>query len=213
MAKLSLELRSLVMTKVRPDWFKRLADQRLLVELVKDFIKKGLSPVKGFGRFKQYSKSYVDTIMGRIRFFTFRGRVVPILPSVKVYKKGKKGEHSKVGKDGKPIREKFEKGLGIGKKRSPVNMTQSGEMLDSLTFEHTKEKALLGFKDKKAYYHNDTGPGGRKQYMRRLLPTKSGERFDRRIEQKMNEQLRRSMVSTLQKEKKKLNILIKLTKK
>lgn len=71
-----------------------------------------------------------------------------------------------------------------GKKRSPVNLTQSGDMLDSLKFQ--KSDGILKFTSKLAKYHND-GEGNLPE--RRLLPNRDGERFNPRVRKVLRDSL------------------------
>ena len=72
-------------------------------------------------------------------------------------------------------------GLKVGKKRSPVNMTLTGEMVYSLEAKDSGEgKVVIQFTDPKATFHNDQG-AGKSKTIRRLLPTEPGERFTTRI--------------------------------
>lgn len=76
-------------------------------------------------------------------------------------------------------------GLNVGKKKSPVNMTLTGEMVYSLEAVDKKSGAVdIRFDDKKAVFHNDKGAGKAKT-IRRLLPTQSGERFTTRIQREV----------------------------
>ena len=68
-----------------------------------------------------------------------------------------------------------------GKSRRPVNLFLTGEMIRSFFVQAKGRGFRIGFKDKKAWYHNDTGPGGKREYIRRLLPTISGENFTKSI--------------------------------
>jgi hypothetical protein len=104
-----------------------------LIRIIRETIKKGLSPVNGWGRFEKYSQSY---------------------------------------------REKIKEGYLGDKKVSPVNMTLTGKMLDSLRLFVRNGKALLQFDDKKALWHND---GTNKLPERKLLPTGSSDKFNKRI--------------------------------
>ena len=66
-----------------------------------------------------------------------------------------------------------------GGRRSPVDMTLSGDMLQSLGTQSTANKnnyRLLFRQATPADYHNRQG-AGKSKVIRRLLPTKNGERF------------------------------------
>jgi hypothetical protein len=111
-----------------------------LPEVIKESIlgkiAKGISPVRGIGRFKKYSQSYRDAI----------GR-----------------------------------GVYTGKRKRPVNLKLSGDMINSFYVRAFKDGFKVGFTDEKADYHNRTGPGGKKSARRRLLPTRRGSRFTKSI--------------------------------
>lgn len=68
-----------------------------------------------------------------------------------------------------------------GKKKRPVNLYLTGEMIRSFFVKPSGKGFKIGFRDKKAYYHNETGPGGKREYLRRLLPTIPGENFTKSI--------------------------------
>jgi hypothetical protein len=147
-------------------FFVALSDGDLLINIVKSFITVGLSPVYSIGRFQRYSQSYKDWIQGKIRFITVAGRVIPILPPSNGKRKGKFPP---------PV---------DGKKVSPVSMTLKGDMLNSMYLEKKGSKIILGISDYKAQYHNDMG-AGKSKVIRRLLPTKSGEKFITNIDSRL----------------------------
>jgi hypothetical protein len=70
-----------------------------------------------------------------------------------------------------------------GRKR-PVDMTVSGDMLKSLSSKKTKTSFFVFFKSKIAEYHDSLG-AGRSKIIRRLLPTKRGERFTKVIQNRI----------------------------
>jgi len=63
-----------------------------------------------------------------------------------------------------------------GVSRSAVDMTVTGKMLRSLKFRLTKNGLVIWFSSSIAKYHNSMG-AGKSRVIRRLLPTKKGERF------------------------------------
>lgn len=182
------QLSDKIRREVKQTWWKRLGSGNVLVNLVREIIQKGIIPVRGFGsRFVKYSDTYIKQINGELKFFTNKstGGVFPVLPPGKVKKdKASGAEFTPLGKGGKAQRVKFEKGLGVGKKRSPVSMTLSGDMMKSLNF--NPSRGVLGFKDEKAAWHND---GQGKLPERRLLPDREGERFNQRIEKRLKDEL------------------------
>ena len=94
----------------------------------------GLSPVKGMGRFQQYSNSYKDQILGKVKFFTNKstGGVFAVKPEGKT-KVGKDGIEYTPLRKGKVQREKFEAGLGEGKAVRPINLKLTGELSKAIT--------------------------------------------------------------------------------
>ena len=75
-----------------------------------------------------------------------------------------------------------------------VNLKLAGEMLKSLTATKRRGKPLdIEFEDEKAVYHNDTGPGGNKKKIRRVLPSNHGEEFNSKIIMLIGNILKRSV--------------------
>jgi hypothetical protein len=70
--------------------------------------------------------------------------------------------------------------LGTNKRPSPVSMFLSGEMLGSLKLIEKGKRLFLQFGDKKAAWHQN---GEGKLPKRKLLPSKRGETFNKRIVQ------------------------------
>ena len=70
--------------------------------------------------------------------------------------------------------------LGANKRPSPVSMFLSGEMLGSLKLIEKGKRLFLQFDDKKAAWHQN---GEGRFPKRKLLPTKRGETFNKRIVQ------------------------------
>lgn len=117
-----------------------------LVDVTRDQIKKGISPVDGAGKFQKYSESYLEAI------------------------KEKRGEVAKKGG-----------------KRSPVDMTLSGDMLKSLEVIKRGDAVFMEFTGKdtgeRAYFHNNSG-AGKARTIRRLLPDAHGEKFNQVLQNK-----------------------------
>ena len=125
--------------------------ENTIVKAIKEFIQRGISPVKGQVRYDRYSESYREQI-----------------------------------KDGK-VKSKT--------KVSPVNLTQSGRMLDSLSATRNNRGVLIKFEDKKAQYHDIDGAGKIKA-IRRLLPNTGGrdrENFNDRLIQNLKKLYERSI--------------------
>lgn len=73
----------------------------------------------------------------------------------------------------------------------PVDLTVSGEMLDSFELDRNSKNILFRFTDRLAKYHNDLG-AGKSKVIRRMLP-KSGERFKTNIEKQILEWLQEAL--------------------
>lgn len=150
--------------------------------IVQDMIR-GISPVKGGGKWKKYSESYKDQIRGKAAFRTINGKVVPFST------KGTRGRGRNKIKDFiNALNKDFIRSQSPTKRISPVNLRLSGGLHRSLrVFVKgglvTSRRLIVEFKSFLADIHNRLGAGKKAKVIRRLLPTKSGERFNRRIEQ------------------------------
>ena len=98
----------------------------------------------------------------------------------------------------KTYREAIERGYYGDKRKTPVNMKLSGEMLDSLSLKANKESVTISFDDPVSEFHNDLG-AGKSKVIRRLLPTNQGERFSKVIDDKVRDALRFSVETTKRK--------------
>lgn len=130
----------------------------------------GISPVKSSSKWVRYSSSYKEQIQGKAAFFRKGGKVVKVTDPKQV---------EKLNRD-------FRAKQSPTKRISPVNLRLSGELHKSL-FSKTmggfiKEPyiLLIGFKHFLADIHNRRG-AGKSKVVRRMLPTKKGESFNRRI--------------------------------
>ena len=75
-----------------------------------------------------------------------------------------------------------------------VNLKLTGKMLNSLrTIKQRKKPLLVQFTDEKAAFHNDTGPGGNRRKIRRLLPSNNGETFNSVITNLLSDTLRKTV--------------------
>lgn len=136
-------------------------------------VTKGISPVEGEGKYEKYSKSYKEVISGKKHFRTVGGRVIPI--------------------DGP------EPNLGLvsgTKRRSPVNLRWSGELLNALKVFTTggfteRFRLVFDWRDFLADIHNRRG-AGKKKVVRRMLPTKDGEQFNQTITDEILDRLNRA---------------------
>lgn len=166
-------------------------------------IEGGRSPVQGFGRFQKYSDSYIAQIRGKAAFRTFNGRVVPFTvddlgftdKEFATYKPDAqaKRRRQQAKRDSKAKIAELNKEFAFyGKRQRPVNMTFSGKMLNSFFVKTRKKSVIVGFKDKKADIHNRLGvPSNKGPVIRRLLPTKTNEKFNRSIRLDIRETLNR----------------------
>ena len=81
-----------------------------------------------------------------------------------------------------------------------VNLKLTGKMLKSLKAIKRKSRPLeLVFRDKKAVYHNATGPRGNKKKIRRILPDKSREDFNSKIINLLSSILQKSVFKIIHK--------------
>lgn len=150
-----------------------------LKEQVLAEIKGGRSPVRGFGRFDKYSESYRLSIKNKLGFFFKNGKVIPI--SAIGNKELKSLRASRKARSQNNKNKSFIKSLNShleGKKVSPVNLKLSGALLDSIFTRVNNNRVTIGFKDEKFEYHNE-GQGNLP--IRRMLPTNTGEQFNRSI--------------------------------
>jgi hypothetical protein len=139
-----------------------------LAQLIVSVIKKGISPVMGAkARFQKYSQSYLDQIMGKSYFFKRKGKIIRV---------------------DAPPRKPFEKGMGLGKKRSPVSLHLTGKMLSTLSFRY-KSGTLVATDVKWDYHNGEDDERADNMPERRLLPNRSGESFNRLIQNKITDAL------------------------
>lgn len=170
---------------IRSKFWKELSNSHL-IEAILNLLSKGISPVFGaVTRLQKYSQNYIDVIQGKARFIGSKGG-----GSVRI--EAPKSTGMKVSKRGKVTRGKekthlFEKGLGVGKKISPVSMKVSGEMYESLKF--NRRNGFIVADHERWVFHNE---GMGKLPVRRLLPNREGETFNRTVQNKITEALIRA---------------------
>ena len=160
-----------------------------IINKIKEVIFSGQSPVSGFGRYQKYSKSYIDYLEGKARFFTLKnGKVVRISNDKYKGKNSKKWNkiHHNISK---PF---------PNKNKSPVNLNATGEMMGSMYTKKDKSNLAIwvGFKDKKAKYHDILG-ASKKKVIRRLLPTRQGEKFKPNIDRALKQYCKQSLYEVL----------------
>ena len=152
-----------VKVKVNLDFRKLLRDiprgikrSRAVKDLLEDeitaTIESGVSPVKGLGEFKPYSRSYRDTINKKVQFREINDIVRPF-----------------------KYNSQFDD-IPAGKSTEPVNLRLNGDLLKSLKVTSMRGDGLykIRFEDEKADWHN---AGRGKLPVRQLLPTKRGQTF------------------------------------
>ena len=179
------------MAKVKTD-FKKLASlinssnkQRIYREVSKVYkgevinsIRKGISPVRGFGRFQRYSESYILQLKNLLAFRVINGKVVPFVAlsnkELKTFRASKSARKSNTN-----IRNKIkELNSGLkGKKQRPVNLNVTGKLWKSIFTKIAGSKLAIGFNNELADIHNRLG-AGKSKIVRLILPTNPGERFN-----------------------------------
>ena len=160
--------------------FSKTAPIRIKRTIIQDIIK-GISPVFGKGKWTKYSKAYKEVIRNKAAYRTINGKVVRFTDK-KLVKKLNADYHAKASPS---------------KKISPVNLRHSGGLHRSFKV-FTKGgfrrrfRMVFRFNDKLADIHNRRG-AGKSKVVRRLLPDKQGERFNRTIEKKILSELRKAV--------------------
>jgi len=76
-----------------------------------------------------------------------------------------------------------------GKSISPVNLQATGTLLKSFVCKIRRDRIRIAFTDFVAEFHNVTGPRGRKDKIRRMLPTKPKEQFNQSITIKIQREI------------------------
>lgn len=121
--------------------------------IVQDMIK-GISPVKGGGKWKKYSDGY---------------------------KKEIRKNKSRRMRSASPT-----------KAVTPINLRLTGQLHRSLKSFFKSKALVIQFKHFLADIHNRRG-AGKSKVVRRMLPTKSGEQFNRRINTVIFDQLKKAV--------------------
>jgi len=179
--------------------FRKEIKQIDIVSIILDLINKGISPVMGAAaRFKSYSVNYVKQIKGQIAFWTNPNGSIGSLEPLKNKELGAYRASAEARKQNKEnqkwVKERSENQFN-GKKVSPVNLKVSGEMQKGLSY-NEKTGELTAFSDVDGEnlwnIHNDGVPE-KNIPERRLLPNRPGERFNRRIDQKITEALLKAL--------------------
>ena len=158
--------------------FSRRGPKKVKQAIVQDMIK-GISPVKGQGKWKRYSQSYKDVIEDKAAYRKVGSKVIRITDPDQV----------------KKLNADFRNKQNPSKRISPVNLRLTGGLHKSLFsktvggFNRESYKLIIGFKNKLADIHNNRG-AGKSKVVRRLLPTKNGESFNRRISSTIFDQVK-----------------------
>ena len=141
-----------------------------LPPLIVELYNKGISPVEGVGKFKQYSKSYVEQIEHNRK------------ADKKNVKQGEK--NLKKGLAAVDKRKHGTAEIFRGKLRSPVNLKLTGFMHKSIRSFYNNESTTVLFDSPIAKYHNGQG-----KVDRHILP-KGNEKFTSLIMKKLRDILR-----------------------
>lgn len=194
--------------KVRKEFSKR-GPLKIKQAIVQDMVK-GISPVHGKGKWKRYSVSYKEVIRGIATFFRKGGKVIRIDNRSKVSQKELKAlraskQAKRTARNDLRSRKafvaaranKFQQGASPTKKVSPVNLRYSGGLHKSLNVKTaggflSNFRLVVRFKNKLADIHNRKG-AGKSKVIRRLLPTKNGEKFNRRITTILFDELKKAV--------------------
>lgn len=139
----------------------------VLPDLILKEIRAGKSPVKGEGRFVDYSEGYKRQIdPKKYNKKKLKDSGLSTSETNYLYKKSGLQATDYV----RSLKERY------GKRERPVNLTLSGDMLDSLEAKVRGFTVFVRFKSKLAKMHTTEGPGGNKDKIRKLLP-QQGEAF------------------------------------
>lgn len=191
--------------KIRKE-FSKLGPKNFRVAIQKDILR-GVSPVRG-KRFAKYSDSYKEQIRGKAGYFTKNGKVIRISSDGGISNKdftniagrnnkGAKKQLNKNRKANKALIAKLNAHITkYGKRVSPRNMKLSGDMLKKLKVFTSGQvfgryRLVVFWKHKLADIHNRKG-AGRSKVIRRLLPTKSNEKFNTRLTNKLLSELKKA---------------------
>ena len=153
-------------------------------------IENGRSPVKGQGRFVKYSDSYKAQIKMQVAFRRLKdGRFIvweklsnkelKQFRASKQARKENKGVGDKILDLNSVLREN-------NKKVRPVNLKVTGKLMKSFYSDVVRNDVKFGFTDPLFDIHNNKG-AGKSKTIRRMLPTKQGETFNRSITLRIRE--------------------------
>lgn len=140
-----------------------------VADTAKDMIASGQSPVRGYGRFTEYSERYKSWIKNEAKTRVKNAVAVAVVGV-------KKSRKKIVAKKAKAKAKKHED--RHGKKVRPINLYLTGEMLDAFDFKITGDTIEVGmvggssFAKDKAGWHNE---GTENMPQRKLVPGKGEE--------------------------------------
>jgi len=167
--------------KVRKEFYKR-GPVKVKQAIVQDMIK-GISPVKGGGKWKKYSEVYKAAIKGEA-FLGEDGEYF-IIRTIN-------GRPVRINVEEKKLARNLIQEQAVSTKRiTPVNLRLSGALHRSLKVFITGKALGVVFAHFLADIHNRLG-AGKSKVIRRLLPTNRGEQFNRRINSVILAQLKKA---------------------
>lgn len=200
-----------LLAKTRKEFSKR-GPVKVKQAIVQDMTK-GISPVKGKGKWKRYSQSYKDVIRNKAAYRIIKGKVVRFgkvfdgltQKDVRTIGGGRQSRQaSRQLKTAQNVRQQlirdlnqdFHKRSSPTKQVSPVNLRHSGGLHRSLQLftkggVTTNFRLVVTFRDRLADIHNRLG-AGKSKVIRRLLPTNQGEQFNRKITSVLLNELRKA---------------------
>ena len=196
--------------EVRKEFKKGIYTRNIKRVIIQDIIK-GVSPVKGGGKFTRYSNSYKEQIRGKAAYRVINGKVVRFgkdaandalgistkqfrsLRPDSAARKTRASAQKKIKKLVDDLNRDFKAMQSPTKKVSPVNLRLSGALHKSLRVFSKGNifrsfRLVVQFKNRLADIHNRLG-AGKSKVIRRLLPTNPNERFNRKIEGEVISQL------------------------
>ncbi len=194
--------------KVRKE-FKKKGPLKVKHAIVQDMIR-GISPVKGGGKWAKYSVSYKDIIKNRAAYRVIKGKVVRFSKFDDITSKEAKslraskealsqirGKQKDAKQLIKELNADYHKAASPSKRISPVNLRHTGKLHRSLKVFMKggvlrRASLVIQFKHFLADIHNRRGAGKSKK-IRRLLPTKKGETFNNRINTVMLDELKKAV--------------------
>lgn len=161
--------------------------------ILKDMII-GISPVKGVGKWVKYSDSYKDVIKGVAAFRKVGNRTFAIRSDdAGLSSKARRGRRDKIS----DLNAEFIANQSPKKQISPVNLRLSGELHKAIKA-YTRGgfgnnfRLVVEIEHFLADIHNKQG-AGKSKVVRRILPTESGEEFNREITQAIIDELKKSV--------------------